>query len=428
MRVKRLNLRTLLEGGYRNLAWPPPDVAGPWALVREYRLRYGADAGTLFASRPELTGSDGPESDVGRFTPSPVAAEIAGMSSALLFGEPPTLAAREARDQPALDALARSNRLDELLTVAGELVAVEGAGGLRVALDDAVPGGVVLTYASGDRVLWRSKHGRFTTGGVVVLEHEDRDGTRWRLLEDHDVGTVTRRLFKGGVVRLGDARPLAEGPEQWRGLKPETATGLLDRATLVRWENRPGGASDLAGLLPLLDALDDALTLLRSKAAASAPILAAHESLLDENGDFQAWAGFVFKDPDQFSGEFYAPKDRFQVAQAQFDAAPMIAYTQHLRAQIVSGAGYSPESWTGEGTGGRADSGRALALRQTRTRHTAGLKRRMAERAVSEALGVATALYLGRPMAEALMPSVGLVDTVAAASEDVAQTQDRGGN
>lgn len=427
--MKRLDLKTLVRGEYQDLAWPPIDVAGWWATVREHRMYYHAHHGEMFAHRPDLTDGGG---DLQTFTPVPLAREIAAFSSALLFGEPPVLTARESGDAAALKALIEANRLDELLTVSSEYVAVEGAGALRVSLDDGVPGGVVLDYVSGDRILWRERFGRFTSGGVIVFEHAERNEV-WRLVEDHDVGRVSRRLFKGTIMRLGNARSLSEGPEQWRNLKPETYTGLLDRTTLVKWQNRPGGTSDLAGILPLLDAYDDAATLTRQKAAASIPIVAGHESLFDDEdgGPADLWRGITFKTRDAVSPDFVSPDKLVQVMQAEFAAVPMLEYMRHLRAVIVTAAGYSPESWGLEGTGGRADSGRALALRQTRTAHTAHSKGTMAERAISEAVGVALALFVGRPLAEPLMPSVELTDPIAAASEDVSETQDRptvGGN
>lgn len=419
--MRRLSLKTLLDGGYRGLKWPPDDVAARWSTVSEYRRYYHAFAGELWQHRPDLhSGADG--SDLGRFTPVPLAKEIANFSAALLFGEPPIIAAREPGDQAPLDALVEANRLDELLTASGEYVAVEG--GLRVSLDDGVPGGVVLDYIPGDRIIWRERFGRFTSGGIIVLEQREQNQT-WRLFEDHDVGRVSRRLFKGHLTRLGDAVTLSEGPEIWRELKPETATGLLDRATLTKWENKPGGVSDLAGILPLLDSYDDGQTMIRRKSDASVPIVAGHESILDENREFQAWRGITLRTPDDRIPDSLIPADKlFQVLQAEFPAAEMVLYLDHLRTGIITAAGYSPESFTGDGLGGQADSGRALALRQTRTAHTRNSKATMTERAVSEALGVALALFLGRPLAEPCMPLVALTDTVKNVSEDVAEEQD----
>lgn len=417
--MRALTLKALLESP--GLRWPPESVAPRWSVMAEYRRYYFSHSGDLFAHRPDLH-ADG--SDVGRFTPVPLAKEIANFSAALLFGEPATITALEAGDQAALDELTDNNRLDELLTAAAEYVAVEGAGGLRVSLDDGVPGGVVLDYVPGDRVMWRERFGRFTSGGIVCLEIKERN-TTWRLLEDHDVGHVTRRLFKGNVSRLGDAVPLNTGPEEWRELKPETVTNVLDRATLVKWENKPGSVSDLAGILPMLDSYDDGMTMIRRKSDASVPIIAGHESLADENREFHAWRGITLQTPDEHVASSLIPADKLvQVLQAAFEATPMIEYLTHLRGQIVGAAGYSPESFTGEGIGGSAESGRALALRQTRTSHTANQKATMTERAVSEALGVALALFLGRPLAEPCMPVVELMDTVEDVAEEVAEEQD----
>ena len=205
--MKRLSIANLLAGGSPGQAFPPQGTAALWQQVREFRRYYFAHSGEMFQYRPDLHQSGGFQ----QFTPVPLARELAAFSAALLFGEPATLTAREPGDQPALDSLTQANRLDELLTASSEYVAVEGAGGLRVSLDDGVPGGVVLDYAPGASTIWRERFGRFTSGGIVAFEHADpRSSSTWRLLEDHDVGIVRRRLFRGNLTRLGDAVSLSE--------------------------------------------------------------------------------------------------------------------------------------------------------------------------------------------------------------------------
>ena len=62
--------------------------------------------------------------------------------------------------------------------------------------------------------------------------------------------------------------------------------------------------------------------------------------------------------------------------------------------KAIAAAGYSLASW-GLGEGGRADSGRALKLRQSRTLLTLAAKSRQAEGAISEALSIALEMVTG---------------------------------
>jgi hypothetical protein len=411
----------IVAGEHKDLAWPPRQLSETWAKVAEFRAFVRGDSNVLLAGRRDL---QGPEPHDSTFTPVPLAAEIARFSAALLFGEPVQYeAARGTR--PALDYLYDAARVDELLVGAAEAVAAEGFGALRVSLDDAVPGGVALDHVPADAVIFRDRFGRFVEGGVCCFTHEDRDGTRWRLLESHETGSVRRVLFKGTSPRLGNRVPLSSGPERWRALKPRVETGLLDAPTLVKWSNLPGDASDLDGLLPLLDELNVAETVLRQKASLSRPVLAALENLPEEGGGLSWWKGFRFS-LDDLTVPGLDPSKYVQVLQAELQAGEHVAYIRHLRSTILESAGYSAASWGGadDGTGGRADSGRALALRQVRTDHARRQKVRLAQRAVSEALGVALALYLGRSLAQPLQPTITLQDPLAAASEAVATAQD----
>lgn len=416
-------LSRILEGAVPGMAWPPPELAERWNTIRQYRAFVANDQLELLAGREHLQGFSGNPED-STFSPVPIAGELVRYSAALLFAEPPLFTAREPGDQPALDAFLDLSRFDELLTEAATAVAGEGYGALRVSLDDVVPGGVAVDYLPADRVVFRESFGRYVSGGLAVFSHRDSSGTVWRLLEDHSPGVIRRRLFRGTLSRLGDARPLSsnQAPESWRALKPETVTAVLDRPTLIRWSNLPGNQSDLAGLLTLLDELNVAATILRQKSALSRPVLAALESVHSSLSGMEWWRGFTFK-ADDLDMPGLNPSNYIQVLQSDLQAAEHLSYIRDLIARIYHLAGYSGAGRGGDEEPGRADSGRALALRQIRNDHTRRQKGSMAQRAVSEALGVALALYTGRPLAEPLMPAVQLTDPIRAASEQVVDQQ-----
>jgi len=197
----------------------------------------------------------------------------------------------------------------------------------------------------------------------------------------------------------------------------------VDKPTLVPWLNTPGGHSDLAGLEPLLDSLDEAATVGRVKMRASQPVTFMRRfetrnlkslGALPMDGSVIAiddWPGRYLGSPQ--SGvpvESPFPVEQLlQTAQPGLEASEHRAYVEHLREMVVTMAGYSLASW-GLDREGRADSGTALKLRQLRTLLTRSGKERMARQAIAEACAIALGMMLGRSDVESLLPHVELAD------------------
>jgi hypothetical protein len=378
-----------------------------WDIVGTRRRRYANDAADLFSYRVDLhvAGDAAATAARGRdYTPVPLARDIARFSSQLLFSDPPKLTIDGDVETQAVDAWAAFNRLPEFLADAGDNVAAQGSGALRIIRDDHVSGQFpLIVFEPSDRVIWAVAHGRYTTGGVVVVERDgEESGVRWRMLEYHGTGIVKRALFKGGLTRLGSRVELGAGPPEFRELKDEVQTGV-DRPTLIPWSNVPGGHSDISGLDGILDAINDAETIGRKKLKASKPLVFVHRKLADSAGnadlDGVVWTGADILSPVEES------KELATIVQGRMEAEDFRVYADHLRELAVSMAGYSLASW-GFGDGGRADSGRALKLRQMRTILTTSGKIRMAREAISEAVGVALAMLLGRSAVEPLKPEI----------------------
>src|SRR5215207_4936068 len=321
-------------------------------------------------------------------------------------------------EQERLDAWLEANRAAELLLGAGDSVASEGGGGLRVVWDDHLSSEFpAITFHPEDSVLWSTRHGRYTQGGVIAISHEEEHNSAivWRLLESHSPGLIERVLYKGGADRLGKQHPLTAGPPQFAELKPSSRTGV-DKPTLVRWLNVPGGESDLSGLLPLLDALDEAATVGRVKMRASQPITYLRRF---ETRDLKSLGGLPMHNlvaVDDWPGRYLgserpgvAVENLMMTVQPGLEAQEHRAYVEHLRELAVTMAGYSLASW-GLDREGRADSGTALKLRQLRTLLTRSGKERMARQAIAEACAIALGMMLGRSDVESLLPHVELAD------------------
>lgn len=338
--------------------------------------------------------------------------EIAKLSAAMLFSEQPKVTVEGEIQQAALDVITASNDLPSTLHDAADAVASEGVVGLRILTDDDVLGGrPLLTVEAADAVIWSERYGH-TEGGVLIVARERQNST-YRLLEEHGRGYVRRRLYKGTQTRLGQAVGLSTGPPEWRDLRDEVRTGL-SRPTLVKWSNLPGDDSDLRGIEAMLDALDDATTLGRKKARASAPLMFVNRKLANEQGDADL-GGAIFLDSSMNPVE--SPANMAEVVQPAMQAADHATYTSHLREQAITAAGFSIASW-GMGNGGTADSGRALKLRQSRTLLTLAAKSRQAEGAISEALSIALELVIGSEVEVSVELGDGLpVDTLEQAQE-----------
>lgn len=410
--------------------WPPQYKRTDWETIGYYRARFENDPGELVAYAEEYSGASFDKRKT--YSPLPLAREICRYSAALLFSEPvkvtlpvaepdaepassivagpdteaaPKPPQAENQYQSALDDLMEANALDPFWQQSGETVAIEGRGAIRIIRDDRVSKEPLLTYVHEDEVLWYEAHGRFVTGGAVIIEHEPRKGVVLRLVEEHEAGVIRRSCYRGDTSRLGSKVDLNQHPEG-EGLKEEEQTGLTV-PTLIRWDNIPGGYSDLFAIEVLLDRLDEAESIFVDKGRKSSPVVFAHRSLADEYGKVEG-GGVILVGGDSADlgilGE--GPKSLpIELVQPALQTAETVAWIDHLREMALTLSGYALSSW-GFDQGGSADSGKALKLRQARTLLTRAAKERMAREAIVNSLATALAWKLGQYDIAPLRPQV----------------------
>ncbi len=371
--------------------WPPEIVRGDWLEIGGYRRRYSNDRAEILQHTPEINRNP---HRAELFTPVPLARDIARISSQLLFSETPRFV--EEKHQDDLDELVRENMLPSMLADAGERVAVEGYGALRIVRDDeTLPGIPIITYVPGDQVIWDIRHGRFVRGGIAVTTRSEQgvgDRRVWRLLEHHEPGRVTRELYEGRDTQLGRKVELGDYKE-FEGLADEEET-LPGVVTLVRWANTPSATSDIAGLDALLDSINEAVTIGRDKMRKSVPKVFADRSLANERGDVDL-EGVILTGGSNISqplGE--SAVKTVETSQPGLEADSHIAYMRHIVDMTLEQAGYSRATW-GRDEGGSADSGKALKLRQTRTLMTRSGKESMARDSIQKATAIALAWMRG---------------------------------
>lgn len=380
-------LKTVLSVGAadnRPLDFPPAHLKSEWDEIEGYILRYKNDRAELLKRDAEFR--NGGDEKKALFTPVPLAAEMARLSSQLLFSAEPKFV--NEKQEAVTERVVEANDPGEFFLDSGEHVAVQGYGGLRVIRDKEVSDVPLVTHVAANRCIFRIRHGRFVTGGYVVIERRPdpfRDEV-YRLVEDHRPGRIERALYKGNRTSLGSTIPRARWLEEFAGLLESTDT-RMDAPTLYRWNNVPGGWSDLARLDSLFDLLNEAESIGKDKLRKSVPIVFADRKLADRQGVVNTRGVVLTGSNFTRAGDEGLAKS-VEVVERELAAESHKLYVAHLRDSILMYGGYSLASW-GLDDGGSADSGKALRLRQQRTLLTKAGKDRSARAAITAAFAAA---------------------------------------
>lgn len=365
--------------------WPPKSVRDEWAEIEGYRLRFENDRASLIQINPRWHGSAEE-----LFTPVPVAYEMARISSSLLFSEEIRV---EHQLQDALDEIVEDSDFDEFCHETGEYAANQGVVGIKIGWDPDTSDLPIITWVHGDQVLWDVRHSRYVQGGAVVTERipEDRPGAPvFRLIEEHGRGYVERTLYKGSGTKLGQPVSL-KTLDEFKHIPPRELTGL-DEPTLIQWKNVPGGRSDLFPVLGLLDRIDEAESLLLEKARKSRPwLFTTSDFAKDGVVDITNLILLQGSEAQEYLGIGEGGR-LVEHVQGAMQSEEHIAWSFHILDLALMMSGYSLATWARDPTGGQADSGKALKLRQARTLLNRAAKDRMSRRSLAKALAIALAM------------------------------------
>jgi len=414
-----------------SVAWPPVALAqitpilGAWdawwtgqpdALQRIYTSRgtpvvnhssqfRGGVAGKLsrwWWGRP--TAVDGQVHDQ---THVPLAADMCRTSADLLFADPPTFTVDDPKTQERIDA-AIGDRTYATLSGAAEAGAALGGVYLRVVCDPAVASAAFITAVNADEAVPEFNWGHLV---AVTFWHvvADDGATVVRHLERHELvsglGLIQHGLYVGTADLLGRAHPLAEHPStanldvdenayakagRTPGLgvvyipntEPNVAKAFRGLASAHGW-----GASDLDGVEPMLDNLDEIYSSwMRDIRLAKGRLLVA-QYMLQDNG---AGKGASFNaDQEVFTAlnmaaaeEGDAPITSVQFA-IRFEAHQ--ASAEEWTSRILRSAGYSTQTF-GEGAD-VAQTATEVTARQARSLMTRDRKIRAWRPALTQILG-----------------------------------------
>ncbi|WP_029394074.1 phage portal protein [Streptomyces sp. TOR3209] len=396
-----------------DMAWPPPyigpalDAMHTWDTWwsgdpdRLETLYGGSTSGGLDPKRLAATMSGGIRGRIARWwwgTPTapgerrtklhvPIAGDLCGGSADLLFSEPPRFTVDDQTTQARLDVLADDGMLATLQTAA-EIGAALGGIYLRPVYDKDVADRAWITAEHADRALPEFTWGRLSAVTFWRVVREE-DGQVWRWLQRHEPGRILHGLYQGTKEKLGRPVPL-EDSEETAGFATvvtdegavETGYAGLDVVYIPnqssrRWrchqKLKDWGRSDLDGVEPLMDALDETYSSWMRDIRLGKGRIVVPETYLESNGPGRgaSW------NPDQeaFAGvNVLRAGEGFALTVAQF----AIRVQEHrdtaedLVNQILRSAGYSGQTF---GIGGDvAVTATEVTARERRSMTTRGKK------------------------------------------------------
>ncbi|MFJ4009454.1 phage portal protein [Streptomyces sp. NPDC090026] len=290
----------------------------------------------------------------------PIASDICGGSANLLFSEPPKFTVDDSVTQGRLDDLVDDGMLATLQSAA-EVTAALGGSYLRPVYDTDIADAPWLDVVHADAAVPTFRWGRLA--GVIFwrVVHED-DGLVWRHLECHEPGLIQHGLYQGTKSKLGRPVPLQEHPATEGFATAVDDEGRIDTEydkidvsyiqndlsrrwrsdrTLSHW-----GRSDLDGIEPLMDSLDETYASLMRDIRLGKGRIVVPDAYLQSAGPGRgaSW------NPEQeaFAGiNALARGDKMALEVSQFE----IRVQEHLSAaedlvnQILRSAGYSGQTF-----------------------------------------------------------------------------------
>jgi hypothetical protein len=399
-----------------NMAWPP---AGAQPLdIATWRAWYSGNPAQLQANAAPPANRVAraffwrrSRESLGAARPKPIhvplAAEIAQSSADLLFGDPPDLRITDnEKASERLDEIAQASGLGNTLLEAAELCAALSGVYLRVSWDTEIAGHPFLTAVNADHAAPEFAYG-WLSAVTFWRELPAKDKGVWRHLERHEPGAILHGLYVGDATHLGKAKELTDH-QATAGLEPVVRLPDGVPAKLLVWyvpnvkpdrsePTSPQGRADIQGAEDLLDGLDETYSSwVRDIRIGKARILVPHEAL--ENPGKRGGGKWFDADREVFTElDGLDPKDMsLTVTEFAIRAADHAATAVDLLERITSAAGYSPQTF-GLRIEGRAESGTALRIRESKTAKTVARKQRYwapaVEAACESLLAVDRALF-----------------------------------
>ena len=324
----------------------------------------------------------------------PLAADMAAVSSDLLFGNAPRCKVYDDREeaeendkQNRLDLILRKNTFESLLQEAAETAAVIGDVYLKCNWDSKALAYPSICYVSGEDAVPEYRFRKLVCVHFFTIIKQDRKtGRIWRLYERYEPGHIWSMVYTGDAAVLGTETP--SGLESY-GVEEHVAVpggGMMAvhiaNMKPSRVREQYYGRSEFEGMRDMLDSLDEAWSSwMRDIRLAKARLIVPGEYLRKRDSagpDGQPNGQQMFPD-NQYTFEFdedvevYVAMDiandkNMAITPSQFAirAAEHAATVEALIRNIISMGGYSPQTF-GLDINGQATSGTALLIREKKT-------------------------------------------------------------
>jgi hypothetical protein len=376
----------------------------------------------------------------------PVASDIAAMSADIVFGQAPDLSLPDtASESPETQGRLEEYVLDGLISdlrEAAEIASALGGVYLRVVWDPELSSRPWLQAVHPDIAVPEFRFGRLS---AVTFWREilaDAAGRVVRHLERHEPGYIFHAVYDGTRSELGRRSPLGDFLEtaelaalvdQNSGIP--TGTPLLTAVYVPNmrpnriWRRVPEatywGRSDFQGIEGAMDRFDMVWSSWMRDVRLGLARLIVPQSALTTFGPGQG--AYFDLDRELMVGmDLSLGPDEGKLSQVQF----AIRVEEHARTcqelleQIVRGAGYSIQTFTGESQG-QALTATEIAAREKRTLTTRDKKIGYWSQAVGQALEVLLAVdveQFGPDGVNVLRPRIEFGDAISESPAETAQT------
>lgn len=341
----------------------------------------------------------------------PIAAELCQASADLLFADQITLKVNDETTQKRLDDLCDDDLYSELAEAA-EVGAALGGVYMKIAWDTKVnPDAPFLTHEDADRAIPEFMWGRLQA--VTFWQVVGRDGKRvYRHLERHEtdengIGIILHGLYEGEEDKLGHPIPLTEMPATAGLAKHVDSFGIIssesEKLCVVyvpnqtpnrRWRTDPNGRnlgrSDLDGVEPLMDALDETYTSWQRDIRLGKSRIMIAKSLLENAGPGKGQA--FNADQEAYSAVNMLGGDQPKMGDLMSEVQFKIRVEEHrdtasdLVLNILRMAGYSAESFGLYEGGGTIQTATEVEAKQQRSLLTRDRKIRLWRPAIAKVI------------------------------------------